>query len=280
MNHHIQPLINDRDSCYIDSLLVALFADPSPYIKKHILTPSPTCVDDDACNGDISYRIQDEIRRVAYLIAVGKATSVQSLRRMIKKCPKLNAGERFDITGMNDPSIFFDMFMLKVFPCLTIPSKGQEVCPDCNQKVDVVDKTNLLIPLETGPLDDIDGLLLSTIVKEQNLQLIFPDFVIFDLIRKDPGYRDDIVVVPDREMTVGLSGMKNTLRLKSLVVWEDYHYTAYCLVDGVWNYYDDTEDRVEVIGTYMDMLHSNPNPMTSAKLYVYSRDERNERNNR
>ena len=113
-----QPLLNLNNGCYIDVMMIALFRNPSPLVKRVVMKPSQDrmCVPVDACSPDpvpsrrTAKKIQTATRNVALAISNGKTTNLIRLRKIIRDCPELNKNERFDAGGMNDCSVFFEFF--------------------------------------------------------------------------------------------------------------------------------------------------------------------------
>jgi hypothetical protein len=296
----IQPLVHENNSCYIDVVFIALFIDPlQPVIN---VLRKRNCVENVCGNTLKEVRmIQDSVRKIATELSSHSEYSddnftLSSVRKSMLKCPLLNKNERFDQGDMNDPSVFLDCFF-KIFPCFrtlkikynqeeTFGNKAKSASRSQSRSqsrgrsqkrkrlkgvtITLFKMVNPLIALETGPIKSIDGKYLSDIVEEQPFTLIRPRFVIFDLVRLNSRgkYVKNLEVYPDEIMKIN----GRLLELRSIIVWEDFHYSVYSRVDGEWFYFDDMAADVKRIGTYEEMLESEVGPQVviSGKLYVYS----------
>lgn len=275
----IQPLLNRDDSCYMDTAMIALFLRPSRALKKIIgnsRCSSPGF--ENICGGKRNARrVQEIIRHTARELADHSAMSEETvdlapLRLAAKNCPSLNRHERFDREGMNDPSVFLE-YIFALFPCLKMTVRRiSTCCRHCDAQISLDEKVNPLVYLETGPLKDIDGMMLSDVVdlheENTNTRFMSPSFIVFDITRLSMRgrYLHDIEVTPDRSIALG----RRTLHLRAIVVWRNHHYTVYAKTGHVWYYFDDMEDTVEKIGSYEDMIEDDDGFATmDGKLFVY-----------
>jgi len=271
-----QPLKNKDDSCYIDVALISLFINPSLNVKRSIsLSPecSPRSVVETCGAKDLAStrKIQNLVRKTADRLRnhrksnSTRAVPIQALRNASKKCPTLNDSERFDKSGMNDPSVFIE-YIAALFPCMNVKI-------ETNGKVET--KKHPIIYLETGSLEKIDGMDLSDVVelheRKNKIEIVNPPFVVFDLTRLNHKgeYVDDVQVFPDRRLDLGGS---KPLLLTAVVVWKDYHYTVYARIGRTWYYFDDMEKNVEKIGGYNKMIQDRSEFATmDGKLFVYQK---------
>jgi hypothetical protein len=276
-NMWIQPLVHENNSCYIDVVFIALFIDPiQPVINA---LRKRNCIENVCGNTVQEMRaIQDSVRNIATELSSHSEYSneyftLSLVRQSMLKCPILNNSERFDEGDMNDPSVFLECFF-KIFPCFrTLKIKyDQEKRTKKGRSVTITlfKMVNPLVVLETGPIKNIDGKYLSQLVEEQSFSLVRPRFVIFDLIRMNSRgkYVKNLKVYPDESMKIN----GRVLGLRSVIVWDDFHYSVYSKVDGEWFYFDDMWRSVKRIGTFAELLESNVGPevIISGKLYVYS----------
>lgn len=251
-----QPLINKNDSCYMDVVLNALFLDPSAAVTN-ALSGIPKCVPSakicGARNSQITRMIQSKIRDVANELEIHSPgvdyyVSLEELRQSAKSCPILNGPERFDQSGMNDPSVFTE-YIINIFPCLKNSGKSP------------------LTYLETGPLKKINGMELSDVIDKQDQTFENPQLIIFDLTRLEKGkYNANVKVIPDEKLDFGTLS-----ELTAVVVWRDYHYSVYVKVQDIWYYFDDTDEYVEEVGSYEDLLeHDDEFVSMDGKLFFYN----------
>jgi hypothetical protein len=260
MYEWLQPLKNKDDSCYMDVVLNAFFLDPSRGVENSLEDIS-TCVPANNVCGTTSHQatrdIQSTIRDVAdnlkmHREGVNYYLSLDDIRDSAKACPVLNDPERFDKDGMNDPSVFVD-YLVELFPCMKNLNSGESP----------------LVYLERGPLKKINGMELSDVVDmhADKTGEIFDnsELVIFDITRLEGGkYNQNVKVVPDEILD------EEQLELTAVVVWKDYHYSVYVIVDGIWYYLDDTEEYVEKVGSYEDLLEHNDEFVSwDGKLFFY-----------
>ena len=272
----IVPLKNKNDSCYIDVALLSLFRSPCPLIRRSIIREQYDCIQDNVCGGSESRchveELQREIKRIAIDLSKGKKTNIDCLREKLVNCPKLNETERFDKVGMNDPSVFIE-FLFSLFPCLkeAVEMQKRFQCPDCKEKVQLYTHVPPLKYLVTGPLENIHGTELSSLINEQKHDFSDVPFIIFDLTRVDDrgDFVDDVVVYPEKKLRLG----KSLVWLTSIVVWLDFHYTCYTLIKNEWYHFDDTKKKAFIVGDYDDLLSCKRggSPLTNAKWFVYQK---------
>ena len=288
-----QPLLNLNNGCYIDVMMIALFRNPSPLVKRVVMKPSQDrmCVPVDACSPDpvpsrrTAKKIQTATRNVALAISNGKTTNLIRLRKIIRDCPELNKNERFDAGGMNDCSVFFE-FLIEIFPCLkAVKEKKQTVkCPDCSALVSYTPTHSPLFYLAHGRnIARWNGKKLSEIIKSRvnedfnSLKFKTAPLILFDFTRLDENmkYRDDVCVLPDRHMSFVRGGPRRNLR--AIVVWADEHYAVFALLtNGAWFYFDGNQTHPYKIGSWEKLLRHDYDedehiisPIRNSKLYVY-----------
>jgi hypothetical protein len=128
---------------------------------------------------------------------------------------------------------------------------------------------------EVNSLPDLNQLKIYNITKflkvENGSKILQGEYLIFRINRY---FEDDIFyktqIYPQKEFKLG----KQNLKLRSIIVFENLHYTCYFLCEDEWYYYDDTKDnfkRIKYIGEYRDMLIYKPSPMKQGVLYFYEK---------
>jgi ubiquitin C-terminal hydrolase len=261
----IQPLVNKNDSCYIDTVLIALFIDPQNWIIRRLHS---RCHEVEMCGTKVPRRtvkkIRDKYRQVASKISRHNSRShrpvkIEAVRNISTLCPLLNNKERFDQKGMNDPAVYLE-FILNLFPCEDGKNSPEKV-----------------VYLNTGPLKKLHNTYVGDLVQKQNLVWDTQcDHVILDITRLNSKgkYVPGIRIYPE-ECLQFENGPE--LLLHAIIVWVNFHYTVYAIVGDQWFYFDDTTDAVKPIGSYKKLLSQSykttklPSPLTDAKLYFYSK---------
>lgn len=82
--------------------------------------------------------------------------------------------------------------------------------------------------------------------------------------------RNHTPVICPEEIHVG----DNTLKLHAIIIHVSVHYTCYIRCNKFWYWYDDNPSSrhhyIKLVGSYDDMLNSEPNPRRLGTLYFYS----------
>lgn len=275
-----QPLKNSKDSCYLDTALIALFLDPSKRLIKDMETKQ--CSPNSLVSVCGAKNKQDVIEIQKNFIVISRklmenyvgsepvSRERDRLRRRAKKCPVLNSKENFDKEGMNDPSVFLDYF-LKLFPCLQITI----------QKKRKIMSISPLVYLETpGTIQQANDrtlrdLFLKQVKKQKITRFVDVPYLWIDFTRLDKGkYIENIALIPSMHITVG----NHKFLLTSIITWWDYHYTVYTRVGRIWWYFDDVQKLVRKVGSNRNLVNDAVNgqenfAVYNGKLYFYEKIE-------
>jgi len=249
------------NSCYQDSILLALFALPIKELENEILykdltdissEPKRTIVCSKDKKKDLEYRtdIQKELRRIVKSIRGKKnVKTCSNLRKLFKKCGKAD----FHTTRTQDATDFLQ-YIFNLFDVKSGKIPIQTIFPYM-----AGDRTSTQEILNNYPDD--------------NFEIYTSSYFIFAVSRT--GYDEKrkkqmthkFTVFPNEKITLSFA---TNLSLHSIIIHRSNHYTCYIRINGSWYYYDDTmSTKPRYIGTFKDMIKSDPNPTQLGTLFFY-----------
>jgi ubiquitin C-terminal hydrolase len=290
------------NTCYMDSVFVALFGSNSTFVKKNIIDK----VDDRTVFGKEVLGIVDFIR--------GKGKSKQSFTSS-KTCTnfkKTLTGSDFSSSRTQDAGEFLLYFFNK-FKNIenTIIQKttylGNDNSEELIKSSFLEIKSNPLLSISAQSyvngsamsgneshqlyLEDFLTQKEDAHLSEDNLynfkgslysrrieitKVVKSDYLVFGIQRlyineRGSQKRDTTPIEFKKSIKIG----ENKLRLSAIVVHSNNHYTAYikCEETGNWFYYDDTEDSIVFVGSFENMKEDSKNildPKVYGTLYFYS----------
>lgn len=226
------------NSCYLDSVLIALLSIDSTFVKNNIIDKGLTentgkllsCSKDKEKDLQIRTKIQKEINRIFITIRDTEnkvPLYCTNLRKIFKSCENKYT---FHTDNMEDPVDFLE-YLCDIFG-ITFTTSFNE------------------LPT-TYPVID------------------YPDFIAYTFDRnrhrKHP-------FTPTETITKD----NNTLHLNSIVMYTHRHYTCYFRCNNHWLYYNDMKNpSITYVGDYQYLLtdkkeNSNYNIQTHGVLYFYS----------
>jgi len=229
------------NSCYIDSLFVALLASPNTFIDKNILNKRlrEGVYENFSCNNDlekdlqIRQQIQDELRKLTANIRGQSGDNVitcTNFRKIIRACKTSNKNLRFYGTGEQDPVEFLEYI--------------------CN----------------------IFGIRFTATFNEDPigyLAITYPDFRAFTFDRR---IHRNTTWTPPKTTRTG----SNVLQLSSVITYTPGHYTCFFRLGAMWYFYNDMSDPfIRIVGNYNDLLdrrieRRKINVQTHGVLYFYT----------
>ncbi len=242
-------------------------------------------------------KVQSSLNEITKsLRGTGTVPNCTSLRKILAACPH---PEEFHLTGSRDAGEYLG-YILSMFPATqqAVTTTTTSVSKDggVTWKVissdvrhdsvvwDVLPATLKAIPsdksLTIGALlEDIDVEdMTNGSLKETNTTLNTTPFLVLHANRADPTLEEDdenfmiaTKILPTEHITF-LDGSR--LAFSGVVMWKDYHYTAYIRCGTGWYYYDDGMGLERPI-SYMDMItyiaNDRPGITTNGTLYFYAR---------
>lgn len=262
-----------ENNCYVDSVLVALFANDIPIVDDYLLERK---VDDQKSN------LRKELTKVAARIKARETSFTSSKLRAATNIP-CNSFEPFYDTEQHDSGEFLQ-FLFNTFNFDSITQTITTVHSHENDRVEDVKH------IKTTPI------VIIVPTKDSSLEKMLPivDESEFEHIVDGKGYTkktttttfsetDFLVFYVNRLSIVGRNERRNTsivrpnrkigkLKLYGIVVHTGMHYTLYIRDDttGNWYYYNDiSTPTTHVIGKYDDMIASNPSPSKYGTLFFY-----------
>jgi ubiquitin C-terminal hydrolase len=276
------------NSCYIDSVLMCLLLNKNKIISQHILkkkielseTGSTICNEDPMENFKIKNEIQKMLVKITLSIR-GKndIKNCSNFRKLLKNCSNENL---FHLEGIQDAADFLN-YILGIFPIdvATEESITTENSPGFEESVRQTSRPHsVIIPAFLNVMDknkDISQFLIeedtqtferkdnkhSIEVTRQTKKMYTSPLIIFNINRK----LDDTIL---HTKVIAPPIILSNLNLIGIVVHLGIHYTSYVIYKKNWYYYDDTkEERWIHVGSYEDMIQSQPNPLTHGTLFFY-----------
>jgi hypothetical protein len=238
------------------------------------------------CNEDPveNFKIKNEIQKMLVEITLsirGKndIENCSNFRKLLENCSNKNL---FHLEGIQDAADFLN-YILGIFPIdvATEESITTESSPGFEESVIQTSRPHSVIIL--APLDvmdntkDISQFLIeedtqtferkdnkhSIVVTRKTKKMYTSPLIIFNINRK----LDDTIL---HTKVIAPPIILSNLNLIGIVVHLGIHYTSYVIYKENWYYYDDTkEERWIHVGSYEDMIQSQPNPLTHGTLFFY-----------
>lgn len=294
-------LYNTRNSCYIDSVLVSLFASQNKIMDDNIIFKKfrdnvPDKSSWITCNSRKKIQIE-LIRIINSFRGYENVRDCTSLREAMSGCP---GSQEFHRGGMQDAGEFllylFNIFevnvakkhratyvtnsianppkdYIKTFsevqdctPLLNIPSlrveKGLDPTKFLNDTEDAIfSKEDFYRHEETG---------IRYRRRIETTKLLESSYIVFNveriLYRTDSFINTKISVPPQ----VVVNKNNPVLNLNAVVVYVSGHYTCYFKNGEVWYYYDDLDNSTTEIGDYTDLIQSSPSVQRNCTLLFYT----------
>ena len=291
------------DSCYVDSVLMCLFAVPNTLFDKLLssyvgLRRDKVCSVSDQENTIVTNRLIDELKKVQIFIREGHGSdNCTNLRKIFSKCDTL---KRF-VKTYNDAGEFLTA-LFSTFSDLNV----------CLKKLERIRTTNLVTPAEKFYTDDIPNIETSPNQYIENYYLGFVDKHFFEISEFFEKISQEIVVDKERNRTeriitseriistpyvvfniqrLGRGEEFNTkiiipsevicapddsmLEFTGVVVYRPSHYVCFFSCRKIWYYYDDTQienQRIRKVGSYHDLFKNHGETITQfGTLYFYAK---------
>lgn len=264
-------LKNIGQSCYIDSVLIALFSVPT-HITYNILNKSP--------QNECQEKVQTNLKNLENI------DRITCLRDSFKNCENL---EDFSTPGEKDAGEFLD-FLFDIFSTETHVSVKlfQTIA---GNKIISSRLDRFSSPIQYISADELkerkNPIYISSLLKKENQlsfdkdnlyrnqysdiitteEILKSSLIVFSVNRKDPF--TDIFISKSINITETLT-ITNGERfaLVSIVIYTDHHYIVYYKCNNTWYEYDDLRGK-SFIGSFQNLLEKDPNPETNGVLYFY-----------
>lgn len=307
-SNQIGLLSNIGNSCYIDSVLLSLFAVRNGFIDKYIvyanlkerLSTNLDCIPKNTQNSpaiDLSNRkmVQAQLVNIANSIRGDRnVADCTDLRNVLRQCPN---PENFHDNRPKDAGDFLG-YMLHMFDTDVAVKKFDVFVPKSDKSLVIlnshIDRNSSIIHsifnhelskirngIETKDLirklEDSGPLEPANYYKGHKrvfniITIVDTPYLIFNLYRNDPNGMNKIQteIIPSEQILLS----KHVLSLSSIVVHQGIHtgghYTAYLKIKGNWYYYNDIGPSIKKIGNYRDLLSSSPSVTRHGTLHFYS----------
>jgi uncharacterized UBP type Zn finger protein len=290
-------LRNIYNSCYIDSVLMCLFAIPNSFITKSILKRDLCQLvlsnkKDISCDNNLllDYNkrvvVQNELIRIT-LYMRGKEEMrnnvCSNLRKLISLC---NPPEDFGGRNTQDAGEFLG-FLFSVF---NVSGTKRQIDTYISRDQNIKPKLSSTLNISSSPIQIISSQKILE-NKSENISMFIDN--IEDSIVSDRGYLRKVEISSLLEASFLVFYAQRTyltkngiekrtynriipeqkiqnLILYAVVVHKDNHYTAFIKCDGdKWYYYDDLQNEIEYVGKYEDIFQTNVDPSKYGTLYFY-----------
>ena len=294
------------NSCYLDSVLVALFANSNSVINKHMLNKDiyslkrKWIVCGKTIDEEYKHReqIQKELNRIAISIQGGEQVKDCSLLK--EKIEKCQSSQPFHRNGMQDAGEFL-LFLFNIFEVSVMTKRrttyitnsldtqpdyviktfeeNQLSSPVINISVHTLNKeprfdlNQFLVEKEDAILDkndlyrNKDGELFRRRIEE--ITVLSSPYIVFNANRL---YLNNNNVYERNETILDLPEeiviSRYRLYLHAVVVHQCLHYTVFIKNNELWFYYDDIPNRIDKIGSFQDLIDTGVGK--NGILYFYS----------
>jgi ubiquitin C-terminal hydrolase len=304
-------LENIHNSCYMDSILMALFANPNEYILNKLLYTEPN-YNNDKCSKS-KRKNKKYLQQIQLLLNVyfkkihgygnlsPKLNNVTLLRKYIGKCKH---GKKFN-TGRMEESGEFLLFLFDIFDVNGGYTRTQTIY-DINNNVTgdiIINKNASIYTLDSFTLRNFKRMyknkpvkmdkLLTTItynefsdpIIHKNKPYLFtyqiheyidsPYFVIW-LLRQDPitEKKNKLLVEPGQSLYIRDTKIRR--QLISIIIHigntiHSGHYVTMFNCNNNWYLYDDIRSNIKYIGSYNNMINHKLNPRKNGVLFFYTK---------
>jgi hypothetical protein len=306
----ISGLRNIHNSCYIDSVLQALFVSPNIFSDELLTCDLSNDTRYNICNKDtntsIRYRqaIQKELRKISQTIlgtAASNTLNVTNLRSLIKKCP---VNQKFYGHGQHDSGEFLT-YLLNFFPIsetatTRVITWGTNNVTDKTVPITDLSKPSIVIDKKSSVVTSVDPFTLlgqdtsiATYIFEylhEYNDSILDEYYIVDGV----GYSRRIsekVLISSPIIIINLN-RRNPLNgalievpvipnisveiteqnfvFSAVVVYEGNHYVCYYKCGDIWYLYNDISSRLISRVGSYDDLLESTNIITNGVTFYYN----------
>jgi len=293
------------NSCYQDSVLLALLARPNTFITENLLEkeisydPHRSIVCHKSRRKDLEYRkaVQNELVAITESIRGKKDIDYCSnLRSLLKKCPTF---QEFHKTGTQDAGEFVSyLFELFKVEGVTV-SRKSVVTNDLSPSPKIFLKVSQeiihaspIIAVSPFMIKDQDTVILSSFLDQtddtvfdeenlyrkngrtykrriENMMVTKADFLIFNVQRTYISREGRTVRIYTEIVPDKKLTVQHKLTLYAIIVHRNVHYTCYIRCTGKWYYYNDMENSIKYVGDYNTMISGAPSPLKEGTMYFY-----------
>lgn len=289
------------NSCYQDSVLLALLAIPNDFITENILERDMKSVSK-MPNREIVYSCDEKsdckTRRSIQKELVHITKSMRGEGEKVEYCSKLRSlfktnKQSFHGTGMQDAGEFLQ-YLFAIFQVHGVVQSRTSMLTNKIGDIPIVNKKTIY---ETSPMvlipsqNIIDNVSIETFLNHkedvildmknlyrgadgvnyhrriETVDIIRAEYLVFYAQRLYETKRNYNNIVPIKQIK-----LDNILNLFAIIVHRNYHYTCYIKCDKNWFYYNDLSDNIVYVGTYNDMLKTKPSVKSEGVLYFYKVD--------
>lgn len=301
----VSGLYNTHNSCYIDSVLQALFAVPSVFSGILLNGNLSSDTRSKICPVKNRQDIQEELRNISSTLAgtnTHPVNNVDRLRSLLEKCPA-NI-ERFYDHNQHDSGEFLS-YLLDFFPIastaltkvVTWGTNSTEDVPSMESRSvqsEVVDKVasviitvdpftllenrDVNIPISSYITEHNDSILDSPykvdgveyIRRVSTKTMISSPIIIINLNRRNPIDTKRVIrttVIPTETLNL-VGGQKFTF--SAVVLFHNRHYVCYYKCGDIWYLYNDlSPSLISQVGSYQKLLEST-NITTDGVTFYYN----------
>ena len=271
----IKGLRNVSNSCYIDSIFIALFANKNKIIDNFFST-----LQNDSIQKEI-LRIRDSIQ------GRGNVITCTNFRR---KLSQLDYQYDFHTKRMQDAGEFL-MFLFSIFRVeSTIKKRSTIVYNNKREKIKVSEQRMVDSPIisispfflsDESSLEDYihqkDTVKLSNENRFRHYgqlykyrtecnDIVYSTFLVFYIQRLMGDDERDYSSIDIPEV---LDVEPKELQLSSIIIHQDMHYTCYFRCEKTWYYYDDLDNTITLVGSFENLIDSEPSPNIYGNIYMY-----------
>jgi hypothetical protein len=284
-------LYNTKNSCYIDSVLVSLFASPNKIMDDCIIFKKT------GLRVSSHKKIQIELIKIINSFrGYENVRDCTALRESLRGCP---GSQEFHSGGMQDAGEFL-MYLFNIFE-VNVTKKHRatyvtnSIANPPKQYVETFSEIQDCTPLINIPSLRLEKGLDPTIFLNETEDAIFSkedfyrheetgiryrrrietnkvlqsSYIVFNVERILYGTEKFVntkITIPHQVVV----NINTTLNLNAVVVYLSGHYTCYFKNGDVWYYYDDLDNSTMRVGDYTDLMQSTPSVQRNCTLLFYT----------
>lgn len=265
-------LMNENNSCYLDTTLVSLLSYPNTFIRDSILLKDVSTLPKE--KQKTASAVQDEFKRIAN----ANETVCIDLRKILQKYnKKQKVIDNIDFTDEQlEPydvmAVLFDIFDVNPFVRWTQTRTLEQ------KEIAKVDKSDLYVQLALGDntINLDDALRNQTTDDNYNIFMDYTDvpFLYVNINRRSSesaSSKNKTQVIPMKTFEYN----RRSLELSSIIIRrgeniDSGHYISYVLCNSNWYKYDDTSSskKLKYVGSFEELL-SRKEVLTESVAYFF-----------
>lgn len=277
-------LHNTRNSCYMDSVIIALFTVKNKIIDKYILYKDLNSISKKWISCNSRDDIRAELLRITDSLRGGPENikDVRTLRTYLQNC---KGSQDFHKGGMQDPGEFL-LYLFNIFEVSTMTRRRKTYITNSTTNppkdyIKISEDFEYCTPVVNIPHHKIKrGLDISSFLNEtddaifskenfythkqtgitykrriENNIVLSSSYIVFNIERVT--ISEEFINTQIDVPTVLTLRDNSTLELHAAVTYENRHYTSYFKNNEKWYYYDDLDPKAVHVQNYLSSIEKN-----------------------